>query len=54
MDQVKRIENGWQCPECYGVNVECRYNRFQAKPEGFQCNDCGCNWSQKITIEKWK
>jgi predicted RNA-binding Zn-ribbon protein involved in translation (DUF1610 family) len=49
--EQKRIEMGWQCPECSSVKVIGRYNRLQAKPEGFECQNCGCNWSPKIKVK---
>lgn len=44
--QQRRIEMGLQCPECYGVNVNGRNDRFQASAVGFECQDCGCNWAK--------
>ena len=46
-DTLHRHANlGWQCPECYGVQVAPRMSRFQAQPIGFSCNECGCQWDR--------
>lgn len=45
--EAARIRLGWQCPECFGVNIENRMSRFQAQPIGFTCNDCGCQFGSK-------
>lgn len=42
-----RIKAGWQCPECYGVRIVLR-ERQQHEPQGFQCEECGCNWSEPV------
>jgi hypothetical protein len=49
-DESRRIENGYQCPECCGVNTHCRYSPLtrQKDPTKFECGDCGCNWSKQI------
>lgn len=49
----QRIELGFQCPECYSVNIEGRSDRYQAF-KGYQCNDCGCNWSKKLSFGERK
>ncbi len=36
---------GWQCPECYGVQVQQEQSRFEANTHRFVCNECGCQWS---------
>jgi hypothetical protein len=38
---------GWQCPECYGIQIETRRVRHSDHVIGFQCNECGCNWSKE-------
>jgi hypothetical protein len=42
-----RIQAGLQCPECYGVRITKR-SRQPHEPQGFQCEECGCNWSEQI------
>jgi hypothetical protein len=39
-DERLRVNMGWQCPECFGPNVET--------PERQQhiCQDCGCQWDR--------
>jgi hypothetical protein len=34
-----RVNMGWQCPECSGVNADQREN-------GYECQDCGCWWDR--------
>ena len=34
----------WQCPECFGVQVECFEDRFHIQPDRFECRECGCTW----------
>lgn len=42
-----RIENGIQCPECYGVKINNRYeNKHSNNHIGWECQECGCNWSE--------
>lgn len=38
----RRAKAGWQCPECYGVQV----NQFEhvSLEKRFECNDCGATW----------
>jgi hypothetical protein len=45
--EAARIRLGWQCPECFGVNIENRMSRFQAQPIGFLCADCGCQFGSR-------
>lgn len=40
----KRINAALQCPECYSVQIVPRLSRFQAQAEGYQCNECGCQF----------
>lgn len=42
----EHARRGWQCPECYGVQITTRKNRFVARIDGFQCEECGCNWGE--------
>ncbi len=37
---------GWQCPECFGIQVTIRRNKFVARIDGFQCDECGCQWGE--------
>lgn len=46
--ETARISAGWQCPECFGVNIENRMSRFQALPVGFLCTDCGCQFGGQL------
>ena len=39
--EKSRIRLGWQCPECFGVQVTNR-------DIGWQCHDCGACWDCKI------
>ena len=50
--QAARIRHGFQCPECHGVQVAARTSRFWAQPEGWQCEDCGCQFSPPINLSK--
>lgn len=45
-----RIRRGLQCPECFGVQIETRRNRFDARPDGWLCTECGCHWSQPVNV----
>ena len=39
---------GWQCPECYGVQVNRFESRFAGPSEDrFECNECGCTWHRE-------
>jgi ribosomal protein L37AE/L43A len=40
-----RIKSGLQCPECYGVHISARTNRFSARIDGWLCTECGCQFS---------
>lgn len=43
-----RIRQGWQCPECYGVRIDCFESRFGGRSEDrFECNECGATWHRK-------
>ncbi len=42
-----RVKAGWQCPECYSVNVTRHMTRFAAQPIGFNCQECGCQWGSQ-------
>jgi hypothetical protein len=39
----RHVRLGWQCPECYGVQIEPRLDCI-GRPHGFQCQECGCQW----------
>jgi hypothetical protein len=41
-----RVNAGIQCPECFGVQVLPRQDRFDASPTGFLCPECGCQWDR--------
>jgi hypothetical protein len=45
--EAARIQLGWQCPECFGPFISNRVSRFEAKPIGFVCDDCGCQFGSK-------
>jgi uncharacterized Zn finger protein len=53
-DENCRIENGLQCPECWGPNTHCRYRLLtkDSDPVKYECDDCGCNWSKKYFVAK--
>ena len=38
---------GWQCPECYGVQIDCFEDRFRLQSDRFECRECGCTWHRK-------
>jgi hypothetical protein len=45
-DRRGRVNAGYQCPECDGVNIDTPY-RFLTKEQPdpkFECRDCGCSW----------
>jgi hypothetical protein len=50
-DAWNRTDKGWQCPECHGVRVVRRQTRFDASPTGFQCNECGCQWTPRVAFK---
>lgn len=50
--EAARIQHNIQCPECFGVRVSARMSRFQAQPEGWQCEECGCQWSPPVKVRK--
>lgn len=35
-----RVNMGWQCPECFGPNIET------PKRQQHVCRDCGCQWDR--------
>jgi ribosomal protein L37AE/L43A len=47
---MANIERGFQCPECFGVQIETRRNRFDAGIDGWLCNECGCHWSEPVIL----
>ena len=47
-DPMRHANMGWQCPECFGVQVSARQSRFDPSPTGWLCEECGCQWSRKI------
>lgn len=44
----RHAQLGWQCPECYGIQINNKYNRFHSAttPVGFECQECGNYWSK--------
>ncbi len=51
IDELARENAGIQCPECYGVQITTRTSRFQAQPNGWQCEECGCQWSPPVKLK---
>lgn len=49
-DECARHEAGFQCPECSGVRISLRRDRFSASILGYQCEECGCQWSRKVAL----
>lgn len=47
--QDLRIAQGIQCPECYGIDIELRKDKFGYRIAGFLCVDCGCQWTPPIS-----
>jgi len=47
-DDVERhAAKGWQCPECYGVQVNRQESRFGGPREDrFTCQECGAQWGR--------
>ena len=43
-----RIKAGFQCPECFGVNIEG--GQVYWGKDGFQCTDCGCWWTENTRV----
>ena len=50
IEERARINAGWQCGECYGVNITRRAPAFGLGQEQFTCRECGCQWTP-IRIE---
>ncbi len=49
-DQVARAhaQRGWQCQECYGVQVDRFEDRFGGvSNDRFECRECGCTWHRE-------
>lgn len=42
-----RVNMGWQCPECFGVNVDSPVSRWHAQRTQYICQDCGCQWDNR-------
>lgn len=42
--EAARIASGMQCPECFGVRIVTNYVPHIAAPDGFGCQECGCQW----------
>jgi hypothetical protein len=45
-DMKARITLGWQCPECAGVRINTEPHQPH-DPYRFQCQECGCQWSNR-------
>jgi transposase-like protein len=45
--EADRIKHGIQCPECFGVRIERREDRFFGV-QGFQCVECGCQYGAPL------
>lgn len=39
-----RVKNGWQCPECYGIQINTKRDKNSDRVNGFECNECGCQF----------
>jgi hypothetical protein len=50
-EERRRINAGFQCPECWGARIETRYSHFQ-QDDRFCCLECGCIWSRPIPIKR--
>jgi hypothetical protein len=35
---------GWQCPECFGIQVKTYKDRFALESDRFECQECGATW----------
>lgn len=45
IEEIKRINSGMQCPECYGINITRQESRFSGTSEDrFSCRSCGAQW----------
>lgn len=41
-------QRGWQCPECYGIQVDRFESRFGGPSEDrFECRECGATWHRE-------
>jgi hypothetical protein len=39
------VQRGWQCAECYGIQIDKFKNRFGGVSEDrFECRECGATW----------
>lgn len=42
---VAHSKLGWQCQECFGVQIDCYKDRFGGvSNDRFECRECGCTW----------
>jgi hypothetical protein len=44
---ARHAELGWQCPECFGIQIEAQTTRFDPQPTGFLCTECGCQFGSR-------
>jgi len=44
-----RIKAGLQCPECYGVRINCKEDSYGGGRsfDRFECQECGAQWGRK-------
>lgn len=43
-----RVQDGWQCPECYGVQINTRRVSIgDPRVIGFECHECGCQFGSR-------
>ncbi len=48
--ELARITLGWQCPDCFGPNVNVDKKPFS---HTYECQDCGSRW-QPETYANYK
>ena len=42
-----RVNMGWQCPECFGGNIETTARGpGGAREQQHVCQECGCQWDR--------
>ncbi len=44
----RHAKRGWQCPECYGIQVNVIEDRYsgQRSMDRFSCQECGNQWGR--------
>ena len=46
-EERARVNIGWQCPECFGTNIDTpQYRNVYVEPKKYTCRDCGCVWDR--------